>query len=152
MTEFFGVAKEVRSKYITNTTTDGLLFSVNVNKTFTTAGDGLWSNKQKEVFVESISMFIGTEKENDFFNDGDLAINYTNATWNNDVDGLIYTDSAFLQQVKAFLINEGFDNDVVNAISYSEQGMQDDERVSCDANDFADYMRLITKAEITIIE
>ena len=138
-------------QFIENTE-DGFNFEIVVNKTFTTAGDGLWSNIVKDVFVESISMFISTENNEGDFYDGDLAINYTNATWDNDVDGLIYTDSAFLQQVKAFLINEGFDNDIVNAISYSEQGMQDDERVSCDANEFANYIRMISKAEITIIE
>ena len=138
-------------QFIENTE-DGFNFEIVVNKTFTTAGDGLWSSISKAVFVESISMFISTENNEGDFYDGDLAINYTNATWDNDVDGLIYTDSAFLQQVKAFLINEGFDNDIVNAISYSEQGMQDDERVSCDANEFANYIRMISKAEITIIE
>ena len=151
MTEFYGVAKEVRSKYITDITTDGFLFSVAVEKTFTTAGDGLWSSVVKDVFVESISMFISTVNEEGDFYDGDLAINYTNATWDNDVDGLIYTDRAFIAQVKAFLINAGFDNEAVNAISYSEQGMQDDERVSCDANEFADYLRNISNAKITVV-
>jgi hypothetical protein len=47
----------------------------------------------------------------------------------------------FLQQVKQFLIDAGFNADAVNDITYSEQGMQDDERVSCDAYAFADYVR-----------
>ena len=138
-------------QFIENTE-DGFNFEIVVNKTFTTAGDGLWSSISKAVFVESISMFISTENNEGDFYDGDLAINYTNATWDNDVDGLIYTDRAFIAQVKAFLINAGFDNEAVNAISYSEQGMQDDERVSCDANAFADYIRTLSNAKITIAE
>jgi hypothetical protein len=122
---------------------EGITFNIDVNKTFTTCGDGYWSNVVKDVFVTSISMYIGTVNEDDYYSDGDLAVNYTEATWDNNVDGLIYTDSAFLAQVKAFLINAGFDADAVNDISYSEQGMQDDERVSCDAYAFADYVRNI---------
>lgn len=138
-------------QYITNTTTEGFLFSIDVNTTFNTAGNGLWSNAVKDVFVTSISMYISTEKDGDWFCDGDLAVNYTEATWDNNVDGLIYTDKAFLAQVKAFLINAGFDNEAVNAITYSEQGMQDDERVSCDAYSFADYLRTLTNAKITVV-
>ena len=138
-------------QYITDTTAEGFLFSIDVNKTFTTAGNGLWSNAVKDVFVTSISMYISTEKDGDWFCDGDLAVNYTEATWDNNVDGLIYTDKAFLAQVKAFLINAGFDNEAVNAITYSEQGMQDDERVSCDAYAFADYLRTLTNAEIIVL-
>jgi hypothetical protein len=124
-------------------TEEGISFNIAVNKTFTTCGDGYWSNVVKDVYVESISMFISTEAEDGDYCDGDLAVNYTEATWDNNVDGLIYTDSAFLAQVQEFLINAGFDADAVNAITYSEQGMQDDGRVSCDAYDFADYVRKV---------
>ena len=139
-------------QFIDYTQEEGFNFEIVVNKTFTTAGDGLWSNVVKDVFVESISMFISTVNDEGDFYDGDLAINYTEATWNNAKDGLIYTDRAFIAQVHAFLINAGFDNEAVNSISYSEQGMQEDERVSCDANEFADYLRNISNAKITIVE
>ena len=142
---------QTAQQFITDTTAEGFLFSIDVNKTFTTAGNGLWSNAVKDVFVTSISMYISTEKDGDWFCDGDLAVNYTEATWNNNVDGLIYTDKAFLAQVKAFLINAGFDNEAVNAITYSEQGMQDDERVSCDAYAFAEYLRTLTNAKIIVL-
>lgn len=125
---------------------EGMLFTIPVNKFFNTCGDGYWSDVAKEVYVESISMYISTENINDEgeeaeYCDGDLAVNYTEATWDNNVDGLIYTDSLFLEQVKQFLIDNGFNADAVNDITYSEQGMQDDERVSCDAYAFADYVR-----------
>ena len=139
-------------QFITDTTAEGFLFSIDVNKTFTTAGDGYWSNVVKNVFVTSISMYISTEQDDNSFYDGDLAVCYTEATWDNAVDGLIYTDSAFKAQVKEFLIAQGFNAEAVNDISYSEQGMQDDERVSCDAYAFADYMRNISNTTITIID
>lgn len=139
-------------QFIVHEQAEGFNFEIAVNKTFKTCGDGYWSNVVKDVFVTSISMYIGTVNEDDYFGDGDLAVNYTEATWDNNVDGLIYTDSAFLEQVKDFLINAGFDASAVEEISYSEQGMQDDERVSCDAYDFAHYMRKISNAKITIVE
>ena len=125
---------------------EGLLFSIAVNKFFNTCGDGYWSNIAKEVYVESICMYISTENINDEgeqaeYCDGDLAVIYTEDTWDNNAYGLIYTDSLFLEQVKQFLIDNGFNADAVNDINYSEQGMQDDERVSCDAYAFADYVR-----------
>ena len=139
-------------QFIVYTQAEGFNFEIAVNKTFTTAGDGYWSNVSKDVFVTSISMYISTEQDDNSFCDGDLAVNYTEATWDNAVDGLIYTDKAFLAQVKEFLIAQGFNAEAVNDISYSEQGMQDDERVSCDAYAFADYMRNISNATITIID
>lgn len=131
---------------------EGFNFEIAVNKTFTTDGKGYWSNVVKDVFVTSISMYIGTVNEDDYFGDGDLAVNYTEATWDNNVDGLIYTDKTFLAQVKEFLIAQGFNAEAVNDISYSEQGMQDDERVSCDAYAFADYMRKLSNVKITIAD
>ena len=139
-------------QYVSNVTNEGFLFSIDVNVVFTTAGDGYWSNKRKKVNVTSISMYISTESDGDYFSDGDLAVNYTQASWDNAKHGLIYTDSAFIAQVKQFLINAGFDANAVNDISYSEQGMQDDERVSCDAYAFADYLRTLTNSTITIVE
>ncbi len=143
---------ETVKQFISNVDAEGFLFSIDVNTTFNTAGNGLWSDVSKDVFVTSISMYISTESDDGDFYDGDLAVNYTEATWDNNVDGLIYTDKAFLADVRAFLIAQGFDAEAVNAISYSEQGMQDDERVSCDAYEFADYLRKVSNAKITIVE
>lgn len=139
-------------QFINNVDAEGFLFVIEVNKTFTTCGDGYWSNVVKDVFVTSIGMYISTVNDEGYFGDGDLAVNYTEATWDNNVDGLIYTDSAFLEQVQQFLIDAGFDAEAVNDISYSEQGMQDDERVSCDAYSFADYLRKVSNAKITVTE
>ena len=143
---------ETVKQFISNVDAEGFSFEITVNKTFTTCGDGYWSNVVKEVFVTSIAMYIGTESDDGDFYNGDLAVNYTEATWDNAVDGLIYTDSEFLHCVREFLINAGFNVAAVEDISYSEQGMQDDERVSCDAYAFADYIRTLSNAKITIAE
>ena len=122
---------------------DSIDFEITVNKTFNTCGDGYWSDAAKEVFVDSISMYISLEEDGGYYYDGDLAVNYSENTWDNNVDGLIYTDSAFIAQLREFLIAAGFKAEAVNDITYSEQGMQDDGRVSCDAYAFADYVREI---------
>jgi hypothetical protein len=127
-------------------TTDGYMFEVTVNKMFNTCGDGYWSDTAKEVFVTSISMFVSNVNEADegeeaYYCDGDLAVHYTEETWDNNELGLIYTDSAFLECVRAELISAGVSVEAAEAVTYSEQGMQDDERVSCDAYELADYVR-----------
>ena len=129
-------------------TEDGYMLDITVNKMFTTCGDGYWSETAKEVFVESIQMFIGAEQEvysdgtvSDSFCDGDLAVLYDTATWDDNELGLIYTDSAFLECVRTELIKAGISIEAAEAVEYSEQGMQDEGRVSCDAYELAHYVR-----------
>ena len=118
---------------------EGVLVTIAVNKMFTTAGNGLWSTVAKDVFVNDITMYVVYDNEENC--DGDMGINYSEMTWDNYKDGLIYTDKAFIAQVREYLIEQGFDKKAVNDITYSEQGMQSDGRVSCDAYDFADSIR-----------
>ena len=129
-------------------TEDGYMLDITVNKMFTTCGDGYWSETAKEVFVESIQMFIGAEQEvysdgtvSDYYGDGDLAVLYDTATWDDNELGLIYTDSAFLECLRTELIKAGISIEAAEAVEYSEQGMQDEGRVSCDAYELAHYVR-----------
>ena len=124
---------------------EGLLFSIAVNKFFNTCGDGYWSNIAKEVYVESICMAISTENINDEgeeaeYCDGDLQAYFTEETWN-DSYGLIYTDSAFLECVHTALIKAGISIEAAEDVCYSEQGMQGDNYVSMDAYALGDYVR-----------
>ncbi len=124
----------------------GFTLNITVNKMFTTCGDGYWSDVAKEVFVTDIGMYVSTKNEADegeeaSYYDGDMYVLYDEATWDNNVDGLIYTDSAFLEQVRAALIKGGVSIEAAEAVNYSEQGMQDDGRVSLDAFEVADYVR-----------
>ena len=133
---------------------DGFTFNVATQQMFSTCGDGYWSNVAKNVLVTDIGMFVSTQNEADEgdeaeYYDGDMYVLYDEATWDNEVDGLIYTDSAFLAQVQEQLYNALLQLNIATAtarevaysVSYSEQGMQDDGRVSLDAFEFADFMR-----------
>ncbi len=127
-------------------TEDGFTLNITVNKFFKVAGDGLWSNTAKDVFVTDIGMFVSTQNDADegeeaYYCDGDMYALTTAETWDESKLGLIYTDSAFLECVKAELISAGISIEAAEAVSYSEQGMQDDGRVSMDAYDVADYVR-----------
>lgn len=90
-----------------------------------TAGDGLWSNVSKPVQVTEIEIaYVNEEKTF-----GELRVFFDTDTWDVNEDGLIYTDSQFLDHLKILLSLIGLDGDDV---SYSEQGMQGDNFVSCD--------------------
>jgi hypothetical protein len=124
----------------------GFIFNVAVNKFFTVCGDGLWSNTAKEVFVTDIGMFVSTTNEADegeeaeYF-DGDMYALTTAETWDESKLGLIYTDSAFLECVRTELIKAGISIEAAEAVNYSEQGMQDEGRVSLDAFEVGHYIR-----------
>jgi hypothetical protein len=125
---------------------DGIVFNVTVNKFFTVAGDGLWSNTAKEVFVTDIGMFVSTENISDEgeaaeYCDGDMYALTTAETWNEEELGLIYTDKAFLECVRTELIKAGISVEAAEDVTYSEQGMQDEGRVSMDAYEVAHYIR-----------
>ena len=98
---------------------------------FNTAGDGYWSNVSKA--VEVIDMQLGyVSDEGDF---GELRVYFNTATWDVDVDGLIYTDTQFKQELMQFVKQQG----LVVDLCYSEQGMQGDNYVSLDVGqDFLD--------------
>ena len=136
-------------------TEDGFMLNIAVNKMFTTCGDGYWSDVAKEVFVTDVGMFVSTTNEADegeeaCYYDGDMYVLYDEATWDNSVDGLIYTDSAFLEQVRTALIAGGVSIEAAEAVTYSEQGMQDNGRVSLDAYEVADYVRTRLQTKETV--
>ena len=119
-------------------TEDGFMLNIAVNKMFTVAGDGLWSNTAKEVFVTDIGMYVNADADE---GDGDMYALTTAETWDESELGLIYTDSAFLECVRTELIKAGISIEAAEAVTYSEQGMQDEGRVSMDAYEVADYVR-----------
>ena len=128
-------------QHVTQHDEESYTLDITVNKLFTVAGDGLWSNTAKQVFVTNITMHIGAVEEDGYYGDGDLAVHTTAETWNEQELGLIYTDKAFIADVRAELIAAGIDAEAAADVDYSEQGMQDDGRVSCDAYKLADYVR-----------
>ena len=93
---------------------------------FNTAGDGYWSRTAKAVEITDMRLtWVGEDK--DF---GELLVFFNTADWDVNKDGLIYTDSEFLHDLNAFLVEQG-----LCPVTYSEQGMQGDDYVSLDVED-----------------
>ena len=99
-----------------------------VYTTLNTNGNGYWSNKRTAVEVTKLDLQYCTQ-EKDF---GELCVYFAQTSWDTAKDGLIYTDKQFMQELRAYLQTIGFTEAEANDVSYSEQGMQADEYVSCD--------------------
>ena len=142
--------------------------SIDVGKRIWTSGDSIWNNGVvKGVKVGYISL-IGTYEDwdEDAYWSGGLAGNITydgsgkDGTWydgsddeNNtlinkikneqDSDGMIYTDSGFIDNsIKYMEEHCDFDSKLLSdflAFDYSEQGMQEDERVNLDVEMDGDF-------------
>ena len=98
--------------------------------TLNTNGKGLWSTVAKAVRIVDVQLSYVSD-ERDY---GDLHVYFDESTWDCNKDGLIYTDKQFKRELNEFLVSQG-----LCAVSYSEQGMQGDDFVSCDVGeDFID--------------
>lgn len=90
-----------------------------------TIGDGYWSEVAKAVTVTNMTLgYVSDDK--DF---GELCVYFDKRSWDVRKDGLIYTDSLFIGQLREFCNVQGLDG---NDIDYSEQGMQGEDYVSLD--------------------
>ena len=98
-----------------------------VNATLNTGGGGYWSNTKTAVEITRLQLAY-TNDELDF---GELRVYFNTKTWAWQ-DGLIYTDKQFMRELKELLTAKGFDG---KDVSYSEQGMQGDNYVSCDVGE-----------------
>ena len=101
-----------------------------LENTFTlhTNGRGYWSSKATAVTVEALDLqYITNDK--DF---GELCIHFNTNDWDTKTDGLIYTDKKFMAELRTYLQTIGLTEAEANDVSYSEQGMQTDNYVSCD--------------------
>ena len=99
-----------------------------VNATLNTDGKGYWSSTAKAVEVTGLQLaYI-----NDELDFGELRVRFTAASWDVNKLGLIYTDKLFMTELKELLTSMGFD---ASDVSYSEQGMQGDNYVSCDVGE-----------------
>jgi hypothetical protein len=97
--------------------------------------NGLWSQAAKSVQVLRVELAYCND-EGDF---GELRAYFNTASWDVNEDGLIYTDGIWLDEFRALMRSLGFTRNAVNAIGYSEQGMQGDNYVSLDVD--TDFMR-----------
>jgi hypothetical protein len=90
-----------------------------------TAGNGLWSGEERAVRITDMKLGYVSD-ELDF---GELQVKFDRRTWDVKEHGLIYTDRQFMRELQAFLTEHGL---VGSDVSYSEQGMQGNDYVSCD--------------------
>jgi hypothetical protein len=93
--------------------------------TLNTGGGGYWSNTKAAVVVTDIKLGY----VNDELDFGELRVYFDTQTWDVNKQGLIYTDRQFERELREFLTEHGL---VGKDVSYSEQGMQGDDYVSCD--------------------
>lgn len=109
-------------------------------RTLSTAGDGYWTDMMAPVRVTHLELAYIND-EGDF---GELRVYFDTLRWNVDVDGLIYTDTKFLKQLRAELNKVGYAG---KDVEYSEQGMQGDDYVSFDVGeDFINSFNSIVAA------
>ena len=141
---------EARTEY-------SICVDVHNNRKWTDGNRGLWSTVAKGVKVRHANFLVTYDEEDDYWSGG-LAgtVHYDGSgedgTWydGSDVeqnvlinkvkdmresDGMIYTDTAFLDNLKKYMV-ESCDYDMrleeYLDFDYSEQGMQDDEYVNLD--------------------
>jgi len=97
------------------------------DRSIKTGGDGLWSSSVKS--VKTTELELDATKDADGKMWGELQIEFDTSSWNINEDGLIYTDKTFMNELRAELNFLGLIGDDV---TYSEQGMQGNDYVSCD--------------------
>ena len=113
--------------------------------TLNTNGNGYWSNKRKAVDVTKLDLqYIDEDK--DF---GELCVHFTQASWDVNTDGLVYTDKLFMSELRAYLVQLGFTEAEANDVQYSEQGMQTEEYVSCDVGE--KFIAGLTRLDLSLI-
>ena len=110
-----------------------------VYTTLHTNGLGLWSTRAQAVNITKLDLQYITN-ERDF---GELCVYFNN--WDTATNGLIYTDKLFMQELRTYLQQLGFTLAEANDVSYSEQGMQTAEYVSCDVG--LDFINGLTRLD-----
>jgi hypothetical protein len=101
-----------------------------MNVVLNTSGSGYWSRTAKAVTIVDMQLGMGTQWDGEDDIHGELRVVFDTATWDVDKEGLIYTDSLFIKELREFLVAHGLPGEDV---CYSEQGMQGDDYVSLDA-------------------
>jgi hypothetical protein len=86
-----------------------------------TGGDGIWSSVKKNVRIMHVKIHTLLPE----FKSGLMNAYFDTKLWNVNEDGLVYTDDAWLNAFRAALHDRhGIPLDIVQTISYTEQGMQ----------------------------
>ena len=138
---------------ITRVDDEGVMLEIAVNKQY-----------NERVVVESITMYVGlVDDGDDYYGDGDLAVNYDISKLQNDetaqtmgtmllrnlhsddevtqVMSEFYWEQSYTDELAEILLEAGFSASAVAEVSTSEWGMQDEGRASYDACEIADEVR-----------
>lgn len=105
----------------------------NFKTTLNTHGNGWWScEKRKITHSKAAINYYGNDNDLSKLTYAELRVFFSKKDWDVKKHGLIYTDRAWLRELKAYLKSVGFTNKAANDVDYSEQGMQGDNYVSLD--------------------
>jgi hypothetical protein len=99
-----------------------------------TDGSGLWTATEKHIQTTKIELIY---RDDDFAAEhgslyGELRVYFDTNTWDTTVNGLIYTDRQFMDDLQGCLEVIKLDD---SDVSYSEAGMQGNNYVSCDVGE-----------------
>ena len=147
---------------ITADDAEGVTLEIAVNKAY-----------NEQVVVESVTMYVALQGEDEMYCDGDLAVNYNIDNLQNDetaqtmgtmllrnlhsddevtaVMSEFYWEHSYDSELAEILLGAGFSEAAVADVCTSEWGMQDEGRASYDASSIADEVRAHI-AEITIAD
>ena len=140
----------------------GITVDVNNNRIWTDGSRGLWSTVAKGVKVRHANFLVtkhddddewcgglagsvhydGSGKDGTWNDGGDVETALINKVKDDDSDGMIYTDTAFLENLKKYMVEHcDYDMELEEYLDfdYSEQGMQDDEYVNLDVELDGDF-------------
>jgi hypothetical protein len=94
--------------------------TIEINEAIATAGDGFWSETSKLVNVSHCTIV-----------DDNLKAYFDKSDWDINDLGLIYSDTRFIEELKEHLMQH-LPTQVIDSISYSEQGLQHEDYVDFD--------------------
>jgi len=105
----------------------------NFKTTLNTHGNGWWSREERKItHSKAVISYYGDDSDLSKIKYAELKVFFPKKDWDVEKHGLIYTDKAWLRELRAYLKGVGFSNKAVNDVDYSEQGMQGDNYVSLD--------------------
>lgn len=96
-----------------------------------TNGRGLWSDIITNVSLDEAALRLCQLDGTGLW--GELRVSFKKLSWKTEKNGLIYTDPAFLKDLRNIFVERAFCSRAVAELDYSEQGMQGDQYVSLDA-------------------
>lgn len=107
----------------------------NVDLVCHTGGDGHWSNAKRKVVHKKLELIVSDDAGSNY---SSLRVYFLKKYWNTEDHGLIYTDGLWIKEFLDQLEKIGFNLNKTkkSKVVYSEQGLQGDNFVDLDVEDF----------------